>query len=416
MLRATNNSGTYGVPGTGVFAPGETRDVDTRTAAWLLGLPEFTVEGFGPRDDLPFREGGKPRYLGYTGAVSSTFGYGYGSVRILRALTELGVEVAANPVYYEYRQPFRTDGDTPPDVVAQLVRRTYVPKWEIAQCLPDAYPYGRASRRIGWTMWEMDRIPDGSKYSAGAPFGDWARLINEYTEHLVVPSRHNAAVFAACGVKTPITVIPYGVDGDEWPYFDRPERDTFTVVMFGDLTSRKAPAEAFRAFQEAFPVEKDVRLILKSHYGHFGAGSGVPIVSDPRIAFIDAVWDRTRLVQFLHDADCFVWPSRGEGFGLPPLQALLTGLPVVMTTHTGMAEYYDPRYFYAIETAGTSPAPLYGDWYDPDITSIALQLRRVYERRKEALARGKRGAVYVRKHWSAGAFATRLGALLETLE
>src|SRR5262249_11530433 len=159
---------------------------------------------------------------------------------------------------------------------------------------------------------------------------------------------------------------------------------TFTVVIFGDLTTRKGPFEAYRAFEQAFPTEKDVRLIMKSQHLHFGLGAAIPYVSDKRVSFVNDTWSRAQLVKFLHNADVFIWPSRGEGFALPPLQAALTGLPVIMTTHTGMAEYYDPRYFYKIEDAGMSEAPLYGRWIDPDIDSAAEQLRKIYDDRKAA--------------------------------
>jgi len=101
---------------------------------------------------------------------------------------------------------------------------------------------------------------------------------------------------------------------------------------------------------------------------------------------------------------------------LPPLQALLRELPVILTTHTEIAEYYDPRYFYKIENAGMSDAPPYGRWFDPDIDSAAAQLRAVYENRKAALKKGKLAAAYVRKNFSLEAFAGRLGTCLETLD
>jgi len=87
-----------------------------------------------------------------------------------------------------------------------------------------------------------------------------------------------------------------------------------------------------------------------------------------------------------------------------------------MTTHTGMGEYYDLRYFYKIEDAGLSEAPLYGNWIDPDVVSAAEQLRKVYENRKAALKRSKQGAAYVRKNFSLEAFAGRLGRFLDTLD
>ncbi len=418
---ATNaRAGEYGVPGLGVVHGGETVKVSPEMAIYLRTLPEFDVVAIEPLDDLPFRdESDTPRYFGYMGPVDSRFGYGCGGITILRAMTLLGVQVSVNPTYGRGRQySIAYPVDLPEDAASQLVKRTFIPRWELAQCLPDEYPFSRLSRRIGFSMWEMDRIPDGSRYSEGAPFGDWAAQINEHCERLVVPCRHNAEVFESCGVRVPITTIPYGLDTEHWPYFNRPERDLFTVVLFGDLTSRKGPLEAVRAFQRAFPQSQydDVRLILKSQHMHFGAGSAVPVLSDGRVSFINDTWTRPQLLEFVNQADCFIWPSRGEGFGLPPLQALLTGCPVLTTTHTGMQEWFNPKYAHAIQDAGTSEAPLYGNWIDPDVDSAVDGLRYIYENRTAALRKAKAGAAYVRREFSLSSFAQRIAAYMETLE
>ena len=395
----------------------ETREVSMEAAAWMRSKPtEFRVRLEEPLD-LPFRdEQGVPRFVGYYGPVDSRFGYGGGGITILRALTRLGITAAVSPAYNgAYETAY--DVDLPKDAASQLGFRRFIPKWELAQCLPDDFARSNgAAHRVAWTMWEMNKVPDGSKWTKALPFGNWPELINKHSDRLVVPCKHNAEVFAAEGVQVPISVLPYGLDTELWPYVERPERETFTVVLYGDLTDRKGPFEAVIAFQRAFPTEDNVRLVLKTQHGHLGKIQGLPVIPDSRVRVINETWTRPQLLELLASADAFLWPSRGEGFGLPPLQAALTGLPVIMTTHTGMAEYYNPRYFYEIKTAGSSPAPIYGDWLDPDIDSAAEQLRKVYQNRKAASRKGKLAAGYVRKEFSLDAFATRLGAYLETLE
>lgn len=410
-IRATNRAGEFGVPGLGVFRPGETREVSSSVASWLMRRPEFIIE-FDSLSDLAFRdEMGRVRFIGYTGPVDSRFGYGGGGIVILRALTRLGVQARVNPKYNGgHDVAYRID--LPQEMVSQLEFRNFVPQVDLVHCLPDDLTYSQAPRKIMWTMWETSRIPDGSK----EPFGDWAAIINANAEHLVVPCTHNKEVFASCGVKIPITVLPYGLDTDIWSFYERPERETFTVVQYGDLSARKGPVEAIEAFQKAFPNEQNVRLILKTAAGRFDYMRGViPEFRDRRIRVINATWERSRLIELMHAADAFIWLSRGEGFGLPPLQAALTGLPVIMTTHTGMAEYYNERYFYGVRSVGMSPSPLGGEWFEPDTDHAAEQLRKVFENRKEALRKGKQAAVYVKKKFGIDAFTARLGAFLETL-
>lgn len=410
-IRATNLAGEFGVPGVGVFRPGETREVPQAVAARLLRRPEFSIEADSHNDYALRDETGRVRYLGYTGPVDSRFGYGGGGILILRALAKLGVQASVNPKYNGgHDVAYRVD--LPKDAASQLGLRDFVPQIDLVHCLPPDISDSIAPRKVMWTMWESTRIPDGTIDG----FGNWTELINDNAEHLIVPCEHNKEVFADCGVKVPITVLPYGLDTDIWPFYERPERDTFTVVQYGDLSARKGPLEAVEAFQKAFPTEQDVRLVLKTAHGRFHYGRNViPEFRDRRIRVINEVWTRAQLVEFLYSADAFIWLSRGEGFGLPPLQATLTGLPVIMTTHTGMAAYYKPQFFYGVRSSGMSPSPLGGEWYEPDTDHAAEQLRKVYEGRKAALKRAKAAATYVQKQFSLDAFAARLGEFIETL-
>lgn len=405
-------AGEYGVPGIGVFRSGEVKTVPPAMAGWFARhSAEFSLNA-DSRLDYPLRdEAGRVSYIGYTGPIDSRFGYGGGGITILRALTRLGVEASVNPHYGGgHNIAYRVD--LPKDAAGQVTPRNFLPQVELVHCLPDDLAVSTAPRKAAWTMWESDRIPDGTT----PPFGDWAAKINAQAERLIVPCAHNKEVFAACGVQVPITVLPYGLDTDIWPFCARPERDTFTVVQYGDLSDRKGPYEAIEAFQRAFPTEKDVRLVLKTIAGKFGPAIGViPTFTDPRIRVINATWSRAQLVQFLHEADAFIWLSRGEGQGLPPMQALLTGLPVITTTHTGMQAWYNGRYAEGVRDAGLSPSPMGGNWIEPDTDHAAEQLRKVYENRKAAFRKAKAGAVYLRKEFSLEGFASRLGAFLDTL-
>jgi glycosyltransferase involved in cell wall biosynthesis len=107
-----------------------------------------------------------------------------------------------------------------------------------------------------------------------------------------------------------------------------------------------------------------------------------------------------RLVALLQAARCFVFPSLYEGFGLPPMEALACGVPVVATRAGSLPEVL-------------GDAALLVDPHDP--VELAHAIRRVLGERELAAdlaARGPRRAA--RYTWAASAEALE-GVLLEAL-
>ena len=331
-------------------------------------------------------------------------GYGGGGVDILRALTSAGIVADVDQRLGVNHSGLHLDA------IAQLERHTPIPRVQLLHTVPDNFTRATSPVTIGWTMWETTHTPDGTR----GPWGNWADLINQNCNHLFVPSKHSQQTFIDNGVTVPSDVINYGIDTAEWPSTPRVKDGIFRVVQYGDLTTRKGVFEAVEAFQRAFPNETDVQLHLKTQQGRLGAGNfGIPEFRDKRIVIHNATWSRSQLRDFLASAQAFIWLSRGEGFGLPPLQAAASGLPVVMSTHTGMAEYYKPRYFYGVNSPTSSAAPLGGTWFEPDVEEAAAHLRSIYDDYATAERKAKAAAAYVARDFNFDTFAGRLAVKLQ---
>ena len=92
-------------------------------------------------------------------------------------------------------------------------------------------------------------------------------------------------------------------------------------------------------------------------------------------------------------ADCFVLPSRGEGWGRPHVEAMAMELPVIATNWSGMTEYMTDRNSYLLQLRGmteVSDGPFKGhSWADPSTLHLMSLMRTVFVNPEEAKKKGK---------------------------
>lgn len=87
--------------------------------------------------------------------------------------------------------------------------------------------------------------------------------------------------------------------------------------------------------------------------------------------------------------DCFVLPSRGEGWGRPHVEAMSMGLPVIATHWSGPSEFLNEENGYPLRHESLEPipeGPFKGHkWAKPDVTvskkKIAILFGRVRQNR-----------------------------------
>jgi len=123
-----------------------------------------------------------------------------------------------------------------------------------------------------------------------------------------------------------IEIVPNGVDE-----FFTPESDEDDYVLFvGTIEPRKG-LDDLLAVWNSLPVPRP-RLVL---CGDAGWGD----VRLPADAEVTGYVDRIRLRELYRHARAFVYPSRYEGFGIPPLEAMACGAPVIATRTGAIPEY-----------------------------------------------------------------------------
>ncbi len=192
----------------------------------------------------------------------------------------------------------------------------------------------RKNKLVFYTVAEATRVPDY-----------WVRSLNQCDE-VWTPSRFAARAMRQSGVSRPVYLIPYGVDCGVQRIL-RPTCPTdqpFTVLWQGSRLKvyrngqpsdgdRKGGLLLERAFRRANLPKS--RLILKY----------LPIEGNSYDFRVGPVWYicKSMSAAEIHEldeiTDVFVWPTRGEGFGMTPLEKLAKGIPAFATYWSGPREY-----------------------------------------------------------------------------
>jgi len=212
--------------------------------------------------------------------------------------------------------------------------------------------------RACFTMWETDVLP--------VRFSRW---LNQYDE-ILVPCMHNVEVFAPHHPK--VNYIPLGVDTEWWKPYDRPENNKFRFHAAGSLWRRKGLDKVVEAFNKLNLPDAELHIKAAPH------ASDVPEGIQSDTVFLHREWmDRGTQRDWFNQADCFVAPARGEGFGLIPLQAIALGVPTIVTATSGQEQF--SHLASTVIRHRKEPCFMGGRWDEPDLGELMDAMRHHYE-------------------------------------
>ncbi|PLT28890.1 glycosyltransferase [Peribacillus deserti] len=351
----------------------------------------------------------------WKGPVTDATGYGVASREYALALDRLGVDVKIDS--YSWGFPFIFKDKSKKERISKLMNKKESrnkPKILIYHSPPgniQAVEGKKYEVTFLNTVWETTKIP-----------AEWLPILHSF-DAVTVPCTLNIQAFIQSGVKVPVFLTPHGADTELFTPANKKmsiheAKGKFIFVSVFDFQHRKNPETLLKAYWEEFDADEQVLLVIKT-YGNsrknilnaiynYKKMLGVGDISAP-FKIITGVLDEKQFKGLYTLGNAFVLPTRGEGVGLPFIEALSSGVPVISTAWGGQMDFLHEKNSFLTNYKLCHPSvsmnsehaisTIYSDlfesegqlWAEADIADLKKQMRAAFESPAICRAKGERG-------------------------
>lgn len=341
----------------------------------------------------------------YVGPAKDYSGYGEAVRHDIAALVAAGVQVTTQiPVYVPEISDFGPLGD----IASNLENRELGYAIKILHTTPNVYSQFFEPNKyiVGRAFWETDKVPL-----------DFAINLQQVDE-IWTGSEYNRQAMINAGVTKDIRIIPEAIDAsvtlEEIEPYITENRTDYKFYSIFEWTERKNPLALLEAYWREFEGQDNVSLTLKTYQISFGPDKRENIDQQIRklkaklnlkhyapIYLYRQLMDRHQVYRFHRTFDCFVSAHRGEGWGIPQMEALLMAKPIISTNCGGIHEYLTQgvdAYMVGYAMTPVDNMGYNGQWYTPDqkwasinIDELRNVMRWAFENQDKAKQMGAKG-------------------------
>jgi hypothetical protein len=258
-------------------------------------------------------------------------------------------------------------------------------------------------KKLGYYIFEYTKIPK--------------QFIDEINklDGICTASKWGTEILKNNGVNIPCYVVPGGVDSNVFNSKNRKLDSQFKFLHIGKAENRKSTDLVIRSFLKAFQGDRNIKLSLfidNPHINNFDAEKYVYEITKDLPYALNGIkvchffYDITSIYNSHH---CGIFPTKAEGIGLPIVESMACGLPVITSFNTGITEYanddnsillkqftdeeiYDPKFF---PNKGE-----FGTWKSPSEEELIEKMKWIYSNYEQAKVIGFNAEKYMKEKYS----------------
>ncbi len=331
----------------------------------------------------------KPKIL-FVGPLKDFSGYANAARNYVRSLDKVGCELVTRSVRYDSGSYKYSDRE-----VALENKNLQGVEIILQQTTPNETERKEGVFNVNIFCWETDRIPR-----------EWVNQINQM-DLTIVPCDENLIAARKSGVVIPIEKVPFAFDVEEYkkkpqPFFTPGTEDKFKLLTICQMTKKKGIDALLRAYYSEFQADESVILFLKVYISSNDNKQHKELIRNhiikikqlmrldnyPKVMIIHEIMNDDGIKRLHSTADCYVLPSRGEGWSITHFDAMGYGLPPISTNWGGPTEFIDDDLGWLVDCHMSPcfdmPHPhafMYtakDNWAEPHIDSLQLAMRQAF--------------------------------------
>lgn len=319
------------------------------------------------------------------------------ATNVIRELDNLGIDVSCNMLNLEH---LKLD-DYPIEVQKAIICGHNEDAINIFFAYPDIYGQSRSKINIGYTGADTH-----GWYISNPGVPSPVTLCNELMDYMLTPSNYSKNIMKNCGITKQLEVFPHGIDFNVFKLTKRTLDKVFTFVYTGELSTRKGVLLLIKSFSDLFGNDPDFRLLLRANTHMYELDGSYVKEYCEKFNNMFCVWEnkgQSSIYEYMKEGNCFVWPSFADWFGLPPMEALSCGSPVIATKTNGYYEFIGdkiiPVEYDLIDVNGRHPY-FHGKWNEAKYDSLCFAMKEVVNNYESHSEKAYESALWLRENFS----------------